>query len=277
MNDYLNMFFETAKQHIPESAVWMPQVGTGVLALVGLILMLRGGKLAPFVAACAFLGIGGLGGWYASAWIGTPLWPSVAVTGLIGLVLGLLLFRVWLGLLTGACFIAAALTVYGVRVVAPYIENYASQGYDAQAGLMGVSLADPGTLAASTGTRGAELAHLWSYLVSTVPAFQTNFWAITASTGLAGLLVGLLLPRLSRALFAATAGTFCMFLALVMALKVIWPSALAWLTTLGTWSWGIVAAVWLFSLLHNFFTMRRRHVRRKAAEEEAPEGEPATA
>jgi len=275
METWPKMILEALTQHIPQSAAWLPYASTGVLALLGLVLMAKGAKLAPLMAACAFATGGGLSGSYVAHWFSTPVWPTIGVGAAIGFGLGLVLFKLWLSILVAASFVVAALSFYGVKVVSPHLEGYTSQGYNAREPGIGVTLPMPGSTVAVAPSPQEELTHLWSYLTGRIPSFQTSFWAIVASTGLAGLLVGLLVPRVARALLASTLGLGCVLLAVVAGLKALWPEALGWLTTLGPWTWGVAAGVWTVSLLYNFVDLGgRRTVRRDPPE---PVAKPAAA
>lgn len=272
------MIYDTVTQHIPDSTAWVPYVGTAVLALFGLLLMAKGAKLAPLLAACAFLGIGGIAGSFPAHWLGTPVWPTMAVTGVLGFILGLALFKFWLAVLLAGCFVAGSLSLYGVQVVSPHMTNYASRNYEPALGPVGVALAKPDAAVTLADSAQGELAQYWSYAASQVPGFQASFWAIAISTGLAGLALGLLLPRIARALFASTAGTLCLFVALTAVLKAGWPDALTWLHSLGAWGWGIVGAAWGVSLVYNLVDIRPKSPRTSSEDQpETARGKPSTA
>ena len=267
MNDLPRMIFDTVTQHIPQGAAWVPYAATGLVVVFGLILMLKGARLAPLMAACAFLGIGAVAASFAANSLATPVWPTIAIGGVIGFGIGLILFKIWLAILVAACFIGSSLTLYGVQVVSPYVRAYASQGYDAREAAVGVTLPAPGSVLAAAPTTPAELGQLWTYLVGNVPNFQRSILAIVASMGLAGILVGLLLPRASRAVFAATVGTFCVMVGLSAGLKELWPDALTWLIALGSKAWIPVGVIWLASLLHNYLDIRRKRPTKPIAED----------
>jgi hypothetical protein len=273
MNELLNMAYDAAMQHIPHSELWKPQAGLALVGAFGLILLLRGARLFPAVTALAFMAGGGIAGGFLAKSLGTALSPTVVVTGVIGFGLGYFLFKLWLAALVGLSLAAVGLMLYGEKVVRPYVENFSSRNLDAGQGLMGINI--PETPLA-TQAPSSWAAQSWDHLSTVVPNFQASFWAIVGSIGLAGLVLGLLLPKVSRALVAATLGTLLSCLALLLILKSKWPAALSELQRLGEWGWTIVALLWAVSLLYNFTSLRRKP--RPAATSEEPETpEPATA
>ena len=270
MKELLQMAFDTIKPHIPPDAAWIPTASIAVLGVLGLLLLVRGAKLAPAVAGLTFLGLGALGGSFLAPAVATPLWPTAGVVGLIGLGLGLIFFRFWLAVLVAGCFAGGALTLYTGKVLAPHLSNYTSSNLNVAAGddvLLQIGLPEAGDVATAADSGWAELGHLWTYLTGVVPSFQASFWAIVLSTALAGLVFGLLLPKAARALLAATVGTVCFFTAGVALLDANWPSTLAELKSLGTWSWVIVAGVWALALLLNLRSLRKKPQKKDADSE----------
>jgi hypothetical protein len=278
MEELLRMVVDALRQHIPQRAAWIPFVGIGVLGLSGLVLLVRGAKLAPVASGLAFLGLGGIGGAFVAQAVGVPAWPIAIVAAAVGLGLGLVLFKLWLAILVAVCFAGGGLTLYAAKAVSPHVGSYTSRNLEAEESVLGVALPEAGGAAAAAGSPWTELVEFWGYMSEEVPSFQTSFWAILLSTGLAGLILGLLLPKAARALCAATAGTFCLFVALTGLLKVVWPAALGQLKLLGVWGWVIVLVVWGLSLVGNWRNVRgRRAGKGKGASDEAPAGRAVTA
>jgi hypothetical protein len=255
MNELLTMAHDAAMQHIPHSELWIPQVGTAIVGLLGLTLLLRGAKLFPAIVALAFMIGGGAAGANLAGVLGASLWPTVIVLSAVGFALGYFLFKLWLGALVGVCLAAVALMVYGDKVVKPHIENFSSRNLVADQGVMGINIPDTPL---ATDVPSSWATQSWENLSTVVPNFQASFWTIVASVGLAGLIFGLLLPKVARALVAATLGTVLSFLAVLLLLKTNWPAGLQELERLSEWGWIILAAVWGLSLLHNLFNVRRK-------------------
>ena len=255
--------YETLTQHLklPEGYEWAPLAVIGLVTVFGLMLLLRGAKWAPGLAAVTFLGIGGCAGSFLSQAIGTPFWPTVGVVGVLGFVLGLVMFRFWQAILLATCFVIAGLSVYFVRALTPEVQNWISA--TPQAGL--ITLRDPGTVVGENqSTAWTEFQSLWTHLDQNVPDFSPTTWTLVLSTGLAGLIFGLLLPGVSRALWAASLGTLFFGIGVTAVLSRFAPSALDWLKAHHEWAWGIVGIVWLLSLALNLVTGRHKKPEKQA-------------
>ncbi len=269
--------FETVTEHLklPEGFAWAPLAGLALLGIFGLILMGRGAKWAPGLASIAFLGIGGVVGSGLAHAVGTPFWPTVGVVGALGLILGLVMFRFWQAVLLATCFMIAGLSVYYVRVLTPEVQNWISAGPQAGA----ITLRDAGTVVGE-GRNSAftELRSLWTHLDQNVADFSPTVITLVLSTGIAGLIFGLLLPGVSRAVWASSLGTFLFGIGITGVLSHFTPGTLEWLKTNHGWAWGIVGLVWLFSLAINLSTCRRKK-KSAAGDEDASEtdGKPAMA
>jgi xanthosine utilization system XapX-like protein len=249
--------FETLTEHlrVPEGYEWAPLAAFGLVTAFGLLLLVRGAKWAPVLAAVTFLGIGGGVGSFLAKAIDTPFWPTVAIVGVLGFVLGFVMFRFWQAILLATCFVIAGLSVYYVRVLTPEVQNWVSAG--PQSGL--ITLRDPGTVVGENhSTALAEVKSLWAHLDHTVPDFAATTWTVVLSTGLAGLIFGLLLPAVSRALWASSLGMLFFGIGLTAALSRFAPATLDWLKTNHGWAWTIVGVIWLVSLALNLATCRAR-------------------
>jgi hypothetical protein len=272
-DEFLNMLWSAFTQHVPATHDWVPLAGMGATILFGLILLLRGAKLAPLLAAVAFLGFGGIGGSFLASWTGFPAWPTIVATGVVGFIIGLALFRFWLAILLAACFSAGALSIYYVRVLNPQVANYTASNFDAQNQLVTLPGADGvGGLAAQPAER---LADLWAYLGQSVVNFRASFIAIALSAGLAGLIFGLLLPKVSRALWAASGGIVFLLAGLLLLLDGVAPAAVAWLCGLGAWGWGVVGLIWAASLVYNLLLCREKRPKKPPVEDADAEPAPA--
>jgi hypothetical protein len=278
-NDVARIVLETLTQHIPAEAAWVPLAALVGVTLVGLLMLTHGSRLAPFMSAVTFLAVGGIAGSFVSRWMATPVWPTIGAGCVVGLILGIAVFRVIQALLLASCFVLAGLAVYNVRVLAPHLMTYTSDGFDSVNQLVTLRDASGATEAAAPAAGIAavgELGKLWQYLGQHVPNFENTFWALVVSTGLAGLALGLLLPWVSRAIWAATIGTALFLAGGAGLLQMFAPSVLASLQQLGQFGWLIVGAVWAASLLINLITGRRKRPA-AAADAAAPQAAPAPA
>lgn len=269
--EILVALFRTFTEHLrlPAGFTWVPLAITASITIFGLLLLLRGAKWAPALGALAFLAIGGGIGSFLAQAVGTPLWPTVGVVGLVGFILGLILFRIWQALLLSLCFVAAGLSVYYVRVLTPEVENWLSA--TPQAGL--VTLPQAGSVVGDQAAGGwSQVQGLYQHLDQNIADFTQTFWALTLVTALAGLIFGLLLPNASRSLWAATLGTLFFGIGLTSILNSVAPQALEWLKTNHGAAWGIVGLIWLFSMTINLLTCRGKKNPRDKDGGNKPEG-----
>ncbi len=275
--EILFALFETMSEHLrlPDGYVWTPLVGVSIVTGFGLLLLVRGARWAPGLAALTFLAFGGFAGSFLARAIGTPFWPTIGVAGVLGFVLGLVLFRFWQALLLSCCFVIAGLSVYYVRGLYVEIDRWISLAPAATE----ITLPMAGTVVGENRpTAIQDLSSLWTHLSQNVDGFQTTFWILVSSTGLAGLIFGLFLPRASRALWATSLGTLFFGIGTTALLMRLAPNVFGWLRANDAWAWGIVGLVWTLSLAYNLATCRRRKSEKKSDQaEDAEKGKPAMA
>ncbi len=237
---------DTALQHLAPDAQWVPLAAVGMAALLGLVFLVKGARLTPWLIGLVFALSGAAVGGYVADRFAFPTWPLVIVSGTVGVVLGVLLFRFWFALVVAGCAIAAGLGMYSDRVLKPTLDQYASRGLTSQDDGPGVTL--PEGEAVADPNLPAEAVSLWTYLSDNVNNFQVSFFAITIATGAAGLAFALLLPKAARAFWAATVGVFLFLPAVYGLLHLYWPAGAAWLKE---WGFLVASIVWAISLLYN--------------------------
>lgn len=256
MNFDLHEFFSTTlstlQQHVPGNLNWVPVASAGGVALIGLILLWKGARLAPFIAGLAVLTAGLGGGAAIAGSFHTPLVPTLVTTGLVGFVLGMMLFRLMQAAFLAACLVGVALSIYYVRDLSGHLHNYTSSNLTGT----DVTLLEPGQAAIGQ-TITQRAADIWQYLGQQVPNFHANFWTLVVATGLTGLLLGWLLPRVTRAACASTFGVGLLFVGAASALQMQSPEmfnqAQQWTAAnMGPWSWAPLGLLWLGGLVHNF-------------------------
>jgi hypothetical protein len=254
-----SMFVDTLSQHIPPNTIWLPLAIAGAVALVGLLFAIKGAKLAPWLAIVVVGGLGGLAASSLAPLAGTPLWPSVAIGAVAGGALGFLLFRLLLAVLVGACFAVFALGIYSAQMLHDPLEAYKAQGLDLQQQLVSIPAPDAAIVQSSA---AAYYGGLLTYLGQNVPNFHLSVIAIVLSTVIAGLVFGLLLPKLARAVWAASLGTLLLLVAAHAVVHVQWPEQAAWLS-----HWGplIATAVWFTSIIVNYFDLHGFKLKQPAA------------
>lgn len=270
--ELLSMLARTLTEHVklPDGFDWVPAAGLAALTLFGLLLIVRGARWAPALGGVAFGGLGGLAGSYASAAFALPLGPTVGVCAVAGLLLGILAFRLWQALLLAACCAVIGIAVYYVRVLTPHVSSWLQGDFDGN----WIELQPAGSVTQST-SAATELANLWSYLASSVPNFTPSFVGIAAITAAAGLVFGLLLPRASRALWAATLGVLMTGAGAAGLMQRYSPDALNLVLQNGAWAWSGVAIVWLFAVAYNLASTAKRPA--KPADEAAGSAAPSAA
>jgi hypothetical protein len=254
------LLLDALRQHIPSGATWLPLAGMVVSGAMGVLFLVKGAKLAPWLAAAALALLGAGGGTYVAHLFGAPSGLSAAIGGLAGLVLGYLLFRVLLALLVAGCLVSVALTLYSTNVLRGPVDQYLTRGFDAQT--QQISLQSVDAAIAAPITPQAELAGLWNHLTQSVPNLQLSIAAIVLSTGVAGMVFGLLLPKLARAFWAASFGAALLGVASYALVHTQWPQCQPHFR-----QWGVIAllAVWIVSLLFNVADMHGGVRLRKSA------------
>ena len=192
INDLPGMLLQTVQDHIPTGAAWVPLAVLAGIAGAGLILMTRGARLAPGLTAVAIAFGGGALGAMLVPLVNTPFWPTVAIASTLGLVFGIVLFRLWLAILVAGCLVVASLGVYANQTLRDPLNTYLSRGLDVQN--QEITLRPAGEVVAARSTAQTELAGLWDYLSDTVPAFKSSVFVILTAAAVAGLIFALLLP-----------------------------------------------------------------------------------
>lgn len=266
LNDLPKMLLDTLHQHVSSGTAWMTYGLMGIVALFGLVSLIKGARTAPLAIAAALALAAGFAGTFAARGLGTPPLPTIGVTGVVGLLLGFAFFRGWLALLMSATAVFAALSFYGGSVLHKPLAEYTSSNFDHQNQL--VTLPGEAADATSNANVSEEMRKLWAYLSNRqdVPNFQTTFWTIAGSSAVAGLIFGLLLPSLTRALLAATSGSVVFFGALWLLAHTARPELAAKIDVASPWVWGAAGAVWFISLLYNFTDVRKPRSARKPAD-----------
>lgn len=252
-NELSHMFrglLEAVWQHVPVGADWLPAVWITGLGLAGVILLLRGARLAPAVAGLGFAALGMASGVYLSKAIAVPLWPSVVCLGLVGGLLGVLLFRLWLALFLTVVLTFAGGSVYYVRVLTPYVAGYTSKGWNPQTNLNSLNPASDEPRQAPVST-AEEFKQFHRYLSESVPGFNSTSLKIVGVSGGLSLLLALLLPWTARSLWAALVGTGLLAVFVLQSLVHFWPEGLTMLMRIGPWSWAMLVALALGSFAYN--------------------------
>ncbi|MDX2198279.1 MAG: hypothetical protein SF069_04810 [Phycisphaerae bacterium] len=257
IHELLPLVVRTLTQHFDTSQLWLPTTGLAVTTLLGVILLFKGAKLAPKLLALALLGVGAVAGSHVAKNFDLPFWPIVGSGAVIGMVFGFALFRPLLAGTLAACAIIGSLTAFAnVKLVGP-LSNWGRIENPLDVTLKSGTELVPTSAGANV---LPDLQRLWTYLSShpDLPNFQQNFWAIVISTGLAGLIFGLLLPRAARVVWSATMGVLLTGVGLYQLAAWKAPDMIAQATANQQVFWGVVAGVWVLSLIFNWRSMREK-------------------
>lgn len=257
---------EAITRHAPPTWQWLPQATMLGCLVVGLVFLVKGARLTPFLTATALGAFGAFGGGLVAGHFAGPVWPGAVIGGGIGLALGITLFRIWFAILVGVSLAAVGLSLYGGQVMLPALSEYTSRGVEAMEGMQEITL--PAATQASTAAWKAELGEMWAFLGQRVPSIKLSLAAITLAAGTAGLVFALLLPKAARACWAATTGVVLIIPAAYGIACNHWPPAAA---ILDHWGLLIAAVLWSASLLFNLVDVMDRRPKKVApqAEEEA--------
>ncbi len=251
------MLLDTVKQHLPTGATWIMPTILGGVALVGFVFVVKGARLLRGIAALV-LGAAGVGlGSLLPGIPGAPDWVGIAAGGVVGVLFGVVLFRIWLALLVAACVVSVSLAVYASQAqsLAAALSEYSARG------LQGDQVTVQPTPEAAAAASAITLAGAWDYVNTHAAGFRENFYTIVFAAGLAGLVFGLLLPKLARSFWAATVGSGLLLIAAHQLLSAYSPNALGWFA-----QWGLIiaAGVWGLSLLANLMDMYGVRLKKRA-------------
>lgn len=237
-----DLAMKTLVQHVPTDVSWLPGVGLVATALFGLILMVRGARLAPMLASIAIAALGGIGASFAAHQFGTQPWPTIAVGASVGLVVGFVFFRLLLAGLLALTTTVLGLIAFGATTLQPHINSYATRQ------VTEVSLPPAGGE-----TVAAKWQDFYGYLQANVPNLQGNLLALIGATFVVGALVGFFMPKASRAFWAASTGCVLFLSVAYTFVDGNWPNVTA---SLGQWVYSIAAFLWAASLIYNFNDLR---------------------
>ncbi|MEW6249427.1 MAG: hypothetical protein AB1716_02190 [Planctomycetota bacterium] len=241
------LLLDTLRQHTLNAgtnAEWAPPVAFALLALVGIAFVFKGARLMPAVAAIVLGGVGAALGGQLDSIQGLPPWLGAAAGAVVGILAGVLFFRLWLGLLVATCVTAVSLAAYTFQSLGPSLQNYLTPGLDTANGRI--------TLAVEGPPPPPSLSGLWQHLSTDVTGFEINTFTILLGAAIAGLIFGLLLPRVARSFWAATFGSGFLLVGAYGLMRLRWPTAVAWYEQ---WALLVAAGVWTLSLVWNLFDM----------------------
>lgn len=258
---------DTIRQHLPAGADWAPLATLGGAVVIGLLFMIRGARLAPALCAIFFLGVGCAAGPLVAAQANLPWLPTLIVLGTLGLVIGIVMFRLWFAVLVAGSLAVTSLAFYSAQTLLPLAESFSVRGLEAGESGLVVTLPDAPTDEARLVSWLPISAAFVDHVRTAQPNLGMNVLAITLAAGVAGLVFALLLPKTSRAVWAATMGTLVFVPAIYFLFALIWRDGAEWM---GRYPLVIGAALWSASLLINLADLLEWRMKRRP-----PAAEPA--
>lgn len=250
--------FLTSQVNLPVGSEW---AATGVLALIamaGLMLLVRGARWAPGMVGFVFLGLGIAFGIKLANALSLPAWVGGGVVGVLAMGLGIVLFRLTQALVMGGALAGVGLAAYYVSSLVPAVDSWVHRGLDANQNITLPAANGGGETGSAANAALAQASSLWHHLSAEVANFQPTFFGIVGAGLLCGALFGWFLPRFSRSLWSATIGTVLAGMGVTGLLEVFAPSVLESLLSNNQVAWSIVGGVWLASLGINYFTCVRK-------------------
>ncbi len=242
----------TLQSHLPAGTAWVPTAASAAVGIVGLVFLARGARLAPALAAVFFLMLGCLVAPLVAHATGLPATPVLVVSATAGLVLGIVLFRLWFALLIAGSVALGAASLYGGQVLFPRLASYQVPGLESTEDGLVVTLPRSTSEAAQQAAWIVVSSGIWKHLQQQQPNLELNLAVVVVGSGLIGLVFALLLPKAARALWAATTGTVLFLPAAYTSAQLHYPPAAAWLAA---WGVTVAAVIWSGSVLLNLSDM----------------------
>jgi hypothetical protein len=226
INQFIQGLQSLAGQHLPNNAN-VPAVTAVavVLVVVGLVLAVLGAKLARGMLTFGFV-IAGIG---VGAAVGGRFDAPLAVSGLLGAttcgLLGFVMYRLWVGVLTGVVLVMILSSTYGAKTMAPDWKAYVDRRGDAPAlsapgGVGGGSVTvssgagemfttpDPETQARFLNPEFSDwLRGFWDFTSTNDPGKVRKLMLISGCLALFGLISGLLAVRFTLVTITSIVGT----------------------------------------------------------------------
>jgi len=202
---FLQSLVELVRYHAPQiDAQRTAFVGVCAMVLGGLI-ALYGARLTRLVVVLLLAGVGAAVGWRLGVALGVAPPVTAVIAGLVAALVAGLLYRLWAAVLSAAMLVMVALSVYGARVAWPQIEPFEATltGGDGEHIRLVSDAQQQSNLHPELRER---LGRFWEFLRQQHPAVEQEGGLIVAAAGGAGLLMGLMLPRLAMTLWLSLVG-----------------------------------------------------------------------
>ena len=192
----------------PEYQVPVLPVAIGMLVL-GIGLSVLGAKLARLGITLGFAAVGALAAMPLAPSINQPVAAVALIGSLVSGGLGYALFRLWVGLAAATLLTAIAVGVYGGQVVVPHFMAYDStQNFDGSFSLPAAAEEQTPANQQTLSDLETWASDFWVYVQSRETDVNKRVCGIGLAAGMLGLLVGMLLPRLTVIVASSVVGTF---------------------------------------------------------------------
>jgi MFS family permease len=205
--DRFQTLVQFLQHNLPAEAV-PPALPTGIVALLfGVTLCVLGAKLARWFVAVSFVVLGLLGGLTLSRMTGLSPLMCALFGGISAGGLGFALHRLLVGGFAAVFLAGLAFSVFSTEKVLPHLQEF-ERMREIPAGVQNFQPGPPSDIAASSWNQfNAYCKQFGDYLVDKEPNVRKYAIVLVLGAGLAGLLMGIFLCRLTLILFTAAFGT----------------------------------------------------------------------
>ncbi len=201
---------ELIRHHIPSEWMVSPVVAAVLCLVGGLILSLWGARMVRGLFILAFVG-GGIWAGYAAGMRMqiNPYIGAAAGAALLGVV-GVLMFRLWIGVAWAALLTMVALTMLGSRQVLPHWGPFQEANLTLITGTAALDPYQPPTPEQQAEFNdpqlGTVLSRFGEYLTQQQPTLRRNALLLTGIAAVAGLLMGLIAANLTAIVATSVVG-----------------------------------------------------------------------
>ncbi|UCD27972.1 MAG: hypothetical protein JSV03_12840 [Planctomycetota bacterium] len=250
INNTVDLFLQAGgfvRNHLPLEQ-W-PYITHAALAamMMGLIMSLWGARLLRFVYVLGFM--------VSGAAVGVELSRAVQVDLLIGLVLGTglaglagyLLYRCWVGLTTAAIAMLFVLLIIGPDVFPTEIQSFQDErlGVSTEEYSLPSATDQPGQVGSVKGYWGEVKSYLWD----TKRDLVYRMLAVLSVAGLAGLGIGLILPRFTTIVGTSLLGVLGLVVGIGIFVSMHLPGVWTFIEAKSAWFLGAVVLYLMGALL----------------------------
>lgn len=222
--DLVTPAFQFIRQHVPTGTLPGGDLVIASLLVLGVLVSTLGAKLAKPVVTLALTGVGaGLAARYGGL-LNVPLTATIVVCALVCGTIGLLLFRLWVGVAAAGLAAVIAISIYGSGHVLPHFKTFPTTAPHTvgEYVIPDVPAEPRPPLDALREAAGDFRAHL----VAQDADVEKYLLLTAAGAGAFGLLIGLLAARFTLVLTTALVGTVLVTTALGLAAQSYWPQAM---------------------------------------------------